>query len=320
MFAVREVPQSSTGFSPFDLFFSHKPRGLLDITREAWEEQPCPHRTLIEHVGAMSDRMKAVYPIVREHMETVQRQQQASYNRPAQPQAFKPGDQLLVLVPTVECKFLATWQGPYEVIERICEVNYKVRQPGKRKPVQIYHINLLKKWHARDVLFSCLPHRESKVASREEVQVGPDLASHQRQQTVELLDRNQDFFSATPGHTHVVQHESCTIPGKTVNQRPYRIPEAQKAAIQDESRMVKWNPATQEMFSNLKQAMCSRLILMVPDFRQKFVVQVDASEVDLAMVLSQTHEGMASTIEMQMQLSPGGMPSTPPSPCRGRQA
>lgn len=53
LFAVREVPQSSTGFPRFDLLYSHKPRGLLDIAKEAWEEQPCPHRTLIEHVLGM---------------------------------------------------------------------------------------------------------------------------------------------------------------------------------------------------------------------------------------------------------------------------
>uniref|UniRef100_A0AAQ4NYK4 Integrase catalytic domain-containing protein n=1 Tax=Gasterosteus aculeatus aculeatus TaxID=481459 RepID=A0AAQ4NYK4_GASAC len=125
LFAVREVPQSSTGFSPFELLLSYRPRGLLDIAKEAWEEQPCQQRTLIEHVGAMRERMKAIYPMMREHMETTQRQQQASYNRSAQPREFKPGDKVLVLVPTVECKFLATWQGPYEVIERVGEVNYK---------------------------------------------------------------------------------------------------------------------------------------------------------------------------------------------------
>lgn len=147
LFAVREVPQSSTGFSPFDLLYSHKPRGLLDIAKETWEEQPCPHRTVIEHVGAMQDRMAAVVPIMKEHMEKAQRDQSAAYNRAAQPREFKPGDRVLVLVPTVECKFLATWQRPFEVIEKVGEVNYKVRQPGKRKSEQIFHINLLKKWH-----------------------------------------------------------------------------------------------------------------------------------------------------------------------------
>ncbi|XP_063041160.1 uncharacterized protein LOC134436063 [Engraulis encrasicolus] len=238
LFAVREVPQSSTGFSPFELLLSYRPRGLLDIAKEAWEEQPCRQRTLIEHVGAMKERMRAIYPIVREHMESAQRQQQASYNRPAQPREFQPGDRVLVLVPTVECKFLATWQGPYEVIERVGEVNYKVRQPDKRKKEQIYHVNLLKKWHAREALFSCLPPTESKEPAREEVQVGPDLSPHQRQMTLELVDRNRDVFSSLPGHTEVTQHEIRTIPGRTVTQRPYRVPEARKVAIKEEVKKM----------------------------------------------------------------------------------
>ncbi|XP_063060131.1 uncharacterized protein LOC134453222 [Engraulis encrasicolus] len=238
MFAIREVPQSSTGFSPFELLLSYRPRGLLDIAKEAWEEQPCRQRTLIEHVGAMKERMKAIYPIVREHMENAQRQQQAAYNRPAQPREFKPGDRVLVLVPTVECKFLATWQGPYEVIEKVGPVNYKVRQPGKRKPEQIYHVNLLKKWHAREALFSCLPPTESMEPAREEVQVGPSLSPHQRQMTLELVDRNRDVFSSLPGHTEVVQHDIRTIPGRTVTQRPYRVPEARKAIIEEEVKKM----------------------------------------------------------------------------------
>ncbi|XP_077940886.1 uncharacterized protein LOC144385036 isoform X1 [Gasterosteus aculeatus] len=243
LFAVREVPQSSTGFSPFELLLSYRPRGLLDIAKEAWEEQPCQQRTLIEHVGAMRERMKAIYPMMREHMETTQWQQQASYNRSAQPREFKPGDKVLVLVPTVECKFLATWQGPYEVIERVGEVNYKVRQPGKRKREQIYHVNLLKKWHAREALFSCPTPTESKEPGREEVQVGPSLSPHQRQMARELVDRNRDVFSSLPGHTEVTQHEIRTVPGKTVNQRPYRVPEAHKGAIQEE---VPLTPASKE--------------------------------------------------------------------------
>lgn len=40
---------------------------------------------------------------------------------------------VLVLVPTVECEFLAIWQGPFEVIDKVGEVSYNVWQPGKRK-------------------------------------------------------------------------------------------------------------------------------------------------------------------------------------------
>ncbi|KAL1269060.1 hypothetical protein QQF64_031349 [Cirrhinus molitorella] len=73
--------------------------------------------------------MTAVFPIVREHMEKAQREQQATYNRPAQPREFQTEDKELVLIPTAESTFLATWQGPFEVAERIGEVNHRVTQP-----------------------------------------------------------------------------------------------------------------------------------------------------------------------------------------------
>ena len=37
LFAYREVPQSSTGFSPFELLYGRAVRGPLDILRETWE-------------------------------------------------------------------------------------------------------------------------------------------------------------------------------------------------------------------------------------------------------------------------------------------
>jgi hypothetical protein len=38
LFAYREVPQASTGFSPFELLYGRRVRGPLDIVRSAWEE------------------------------------------------------------------------------------------------------------------------------------------------------------------------------------------------------------------------------------------------------------------------------------------
>ena len=37
LFAYRDVPQSSTGFSPFKLLYGRDVRGPLDILKETWE-------------------------------------------------------------------------------------------------------------------------------------------------------------------------------------------------------------------------------------------------------------------------------------------
>ena len=84
LFAVREVPQASTGFSPFELLYGRRPRGVLDIAKEAWESQPSPHRTTLDHVEQVWDRMTQVWPIVREHLRQAQQAQVRVYNRGAQ--------------------------------------------------------------------------------------------------------------------------------------------------------------------------------------------------------------------------------------------
>ncbi|XP_036417924.1 uncharacterized protein LOC118801669 [Colossoma macropomum] len=50
LFAVREVPQASSGFSPFELLYGRKPRGILDIIKEHWEEGPPNSKNEIQYV------------------------------------------------------------------------------------------------------------------------------------------------------------------------------------------------------------------------------------------------------------------------------
>ncbi|KAJ8369139.1 hypothetical protein SKAU_G00091670 [Synaphobranchus kaupii] len=175
--------------------------------------------------------MATIWPMVREHMVEAQTAQARVYNRGAQPREFTPGDKVLVLVPTSECKFLAKWNGPYEVIEKVGTVNYRVRQPRRRPPTKVSRINLLKKWVAREVLFSITPPQVAVKTEPVKVPMGEQLTPSQRQDLQNLVNRNRDVFSAEAGHTDLIQHRIVTEPGKRVKLRPYRIPEARREAI-----------------------------------------------------------------------------------------
>ncbi|KAJ8364120.1 hypothetical protein SKAU_G00129510 [Synaphobranchus kaupii] len=75
-----------------------------------------------------------------------------------------------------------------------------------------------------------------------EVQMGEQLTPSQRQ---DLVNRNRDVFSTEAGHTDLIQHQIVTEPGKRVKLRPYRIPEARREAIAAEGYLL-WAIVTGE--------------------------------------------------------------------------
>ncbi|CAM5154394.1 unnamed protein product [Natator depressus] len=144
----------------------------------------------------------------------------------------------MVLVPTAESKLLAQWQGPYEVVEPVGEVTYKVRQPGCRKQEQIYHINLLKPWHQRE---ACVVAQETLIQGnnmQKQIRISTDLTPNQKKEVTEMINRYQDVFSTKPGQTMEAYHHIITDPGAKVTLRPYRVPAAKGEEIKAEVKRI----------------------------------------------------------------------------------
>lgn len=72
----------------------------------------------------------------------------AGYNQWACERQITAGDWVFMLLPNYNSKFMALWQGPYEVIQQTDSVNCEVWQPGRCKTQQVYDNNLLKRWEA----------------------------------------------------------------------------------------------------------------------------------------------------------------------------
>lgn len=95
------------------------------MAKEAWDQHPSPHRTLVEHVEEMKERMATPWPLVQEHMQQAQEAQDRAYNRGAQCGGQSAGF-ILRLV-------LARWNGLCEFIEKVSKVDNTVRQPSCRR-------------------------------------------------------------------------------------------------------------------------------------------------------------------------------------------
>ena len=55
--AYREVPQASTGFSPFELLYGRQVRGPLDTVRESWEARERRPESVVSYVLAMREKL-----------------------------------------------------------------------------------------------------------------------------------------------------------------------------------------------------------------------------------------------------------------------
>nr|XP_061779417.1 uncharacterized protein LOC133570739 [Nerophis lumbriciformis] len=162
MFAMREVPQASIGFTPFDLLYGRRPRGVLDIIKESWEEGPSSSKNEIQYVMDMRAKYHTVGHLSRENLLRAQERQQRTYNRGTRLRKFSPGEKVLVLLPTSSSKLLERWQGPIEVTQQVGDVDYEVRRSDRGGGTQIYHLNLLKEWREAE------PDSMVKVVREEE--------------------------------------------------------------------------------------------------------------------------------------------------------
>ena len=148
LFAYREAPQESLGFSPFELLYGRTVRGPMAILKDLWtDEVKEPEvRTTYQYVLDLKQRLEATLELAREELEKSAGRYKKNYDKKSKPRKFQVDDDVLVLLPTAGNMLLMQWKGPYKVVEKVGRRDYKLFVNSKIKP---FHANLLKKYIRR---------------------------------------------------------------------------------------------------------------------------------------------------------------------------
>ena len=247
LFAYREVPQSSTGFTPFELLYGRSVRGPLDVLREAWETPKHASESVVSYVLHIRDRLEKMVEVVQSNMTSAQERQKRWYDQKARTRQFVPREQVLVLLPTSTQKLLAQWHGPYRVVQRMGRVNYKVDMQDKKKRHRIFHVNMLRKWQVPTTSV-CLAVEEDENMEddvqvwkeeprKEEFVINDALESDQQKELRKLLDRYSDVLTGAPGCTKMIEHRIAVDHiAHPVRRPPYRVPQAYRELVRSELR------------------------------------------------------------------------------------
>ncbi|XP_036065872.1 uncharacterized protein LOC118598010 [Oryzias melastigma] len=245
LFAYREVPQASTGFSPFELLYGHEVRGPLSLLKEIWEGDQ-PHLktvNVISFVIQMRERLEKMSELAQAHMVEAQKQQKVWYDRSARQRSFSPGQKVLVLLPSSDSKLLAKWQGPFEVLQRIGQTTYRVSTPGQSRSTRLLHVNLLKEWVERAererqvLLIRSIPEDDEVDEQYLPSALSPnqdlDHLSKEQQLQVRALC-STPVFQENPGRTNIIQHDITLKDGAVAKRRSYRLPERLLTSLKEE--------------------------------------------------------------------------------------
>ena len=272
LFAYREVPQESTGFSPFELLYGRAVRGPMTILKQLWtkEVEEPEVKNSYQYVFEVREKLEDTLKLAHSELEKAQQKGKHYYDRKSKVRKFQPGEKVLVLLPTDHNKLLMQWKGPFEVSSVVGLNDYKVKVKGKER---VYHANLLKKYFDReettvegavavgagatsiDDAVDCAAKvdeaEEEEVdllelggyvakESIEDVKTGPNLTDEQRTEFKDLANQFTNLFTEAPGTTDLVQHHIKLTSDEPVRSRPYPVPYSMRESLRkDIADMIK---------------------------------------------------------------------------------
>ena len=143
LFAYRDTPHETTGYSPFELIYGHKVRGPLEFLQECWQSPRVEQedKDVHEYILRFSKNLKSACRTALKSLQSQQQKSKLLFDRRARRRILRPGDKVLLLLPTDLKKLMLRWKGPYTVTKRFDADHYAVLVGDHERK---YHINVLK--------------------------------------------------------------------------------------------------------------------------------------------------------------------------------
>uniref|UniRef100_A0A8C5PG64 ribonuclease H n=1 Tax=Leptobrachium leishanense TaxID=445787 RepID=A0A8C5PG64_9ANUR len=193
-----------------------------------------------------SFKLQELTALVRDNLQVAQTKQKRWYDRSAWDRTFQ-----IALRPVKQNKLQAAWEGPYKLIEKICDTTFIAARCSDERIQRTFHVNMLKPFHEREeaVAAICAPDAgdledlplpvlpgDPSAQGIADVRLGEGLSPRHREQAQQVLWEHQDLFSSRPGYTSVALHRVDTQSQTPLRQTAYRIPDAVRDGMQKEIR------------------------------------------------------------------------------------
>ena len=127
LFACREAPCSTTGFSPFEPIFRKKVRGPLDVLCQEWMPTATTTRFATDWLLQLREDLEDMQMVATEKQEEILLRTKRWFDKTNRD--IQIGDKVLIFTPDIFSSKKGmddTWTGSYEVFCKILPVTYAI--------------------------------------------------------------------------------------------------------------------------------------------------------------------------------------------------
>ena len=176
-FSYNNSFQASIGMAPYEALYGRKCRSPVH-----WYETGETRLSTSDFIEETTEAIKKI----KQRMETAQSRQKSYADKRRRPLEFQVGDSVFLKVAPMKGvmrfgkkgKLSPRFIGPFEILERIGKVAYKLALPPELSSVHnVFHVSMLKKYVSDP----------SHVLEHEPIQVNEDLTYEEK--PVQILDR-----------------------------------------------------------------------------------------------------------------------------------
>jgi len=141
----RELPNATTGLSPYQLVYGKVGRGPLSVLKDVWADDQDPgsleSRTYRDYFDQLRADLELGAKIATENADVAQRAYNKYYNLKSRDTTFSEGEQVLILLPDSTNRLKSQWIGPCVVISKISPYSYRLLlEDGSTRTLYANHL------------------------------------------------------------------------------------------------------------------------------------------------------------------------------------